>query len=118
MRISQRLIVSMVLAVSAVTFLFARAQVRREKQALRDDLNLRAEVLADSLEERFSRPSPMVPILEAHRESLIVSKSAAESWESLSMIPAALCGLLPRASIVPRSPHPLPSSQFCVTAQG
>jgi trehalose-6-phosphate synthase len=51
MRISQRLIISMVLAVSAVTFLFARVQVRREKQALRDDLNLRAEVLADSLEE-------------------------------------------------------------------
>jgi trehalose-6-phosphate synthase len=51
MRISQRLIVSMVLAVSAVTFLFARAQVRQQKQALRDDLSLRAEVLADSLEE-------------------------------------------------------------------
>lgn len=51
MRISQRLIASMVLAVSAVTFLFARAQVRQQKQALRDELSLRAEVLADSLEE-------------------------------------------------------------------
>ena len=51
MRVSVRLILSLVGAVTLVTFLFARSEVRAEKNGLRSDLERRAEVLAESLQE-------------------------------------------------------------------
>ena len=49
MRISLRLIISLILGVALVTLLFAYSQVKAEKRALRNDLQNRAELLADSL---------------------------------------------------------------------
>src|SRR5215472_13928323 len=51
MRVSFRLIFSLIAGVTLVTFLFARSEVRGEKRGLRTDLERRAEVLAESLEE-------------------------------------------------------------------
>jgi trehalose-6-phosphate synthase/uncharacterized membrane protein affecting hemolysin expression len=51
MRVSVRLILSLVGAVTLVTVLFARSEVRAEKNGLRSDLERRAEVLAESLQE-------------------------------------------------------------------
>src|SRR6516225_7828316 len=51
MRVSFRLILSLIAGVTLVTFLFARSEVRTEKRGLRSDLERRAEVLAESLEE-------------------------------------------------------------------
>lgn len=51
MRVSVRLILSLVAAVTLVTFLFARSEVRAQKNGLRSDLERRAEVLAESLQE-------------------------------------------------------------------
>jgi trehalose 6-phosphate synthase len=51
MRLSLRLITSLIGGVTLVTFLFARSEVRAEKRGLRGDLERRAEVLAESLEE-------------------------------------------------------------------
>src|SRR5215472_407000 len=51
MRVSFRLIFSLIAGVTPVTFLFARSEVRGEKRGLRSDLERRAEVLAESLEE-------------------------------------------------------------------
>jgi len=51
MRVSFRLIFSLIAGVTLVTFLFARSEVRAEKRGLRSDLERRAEVLAESLEE-------------------------------------------------------------------
>src|SRR5271167_3764042 len=51
MRVSFRLIFSLIAGVSLVTFLFARSEVRAEKRGLRSDLERRAAVLAESLEE-------------------------------------------------------------------
>lgn len=51
MRFSFRLILSLAVGITVVTFLFARAQVRAEKRDLRNDLEKRAEVLAESMEE-------------------------------------------------------------------
>jgi len=50
MRVSVRLILSLIAGVTLVTFLFARSEVRTEKRGLRGDLERRAEVLAESLE--------------------------------------------------------------------
>ena len=49
MRLSLRLIVSLFVGVTVVSLLFAYSQVKAEKRSLRDDLQHRAEVLADSL---------------------------------------------------------------------
>lgn len=49
MRISLRLIISLILGVALVTLLFAYFQVRAQKRALRNDLQNRAQLLADSL---------------------------------------------------------------------
>jgi len=49
MRISLRLIISLILGVALVALLFAYFQVKAEKRARRDDLQQRAKVLADSL---------------------------------------------------------------------
>ena len=51
MRLSLRLILSLVIGISIVTFVIARNQVRAEKRGLRADLQRRAEVLAESLQE-------------------------------------------------------------------
>jgi trehalose 6-phosphate synthase len=51
MRLSLRLIASLIGGVTLVTLLFARSEVRTEKRGLRTDLERRAEVLAESLEE-------------------------------------------------------------------
>jgi trehalose-6-phosphate synthase/uncharacterized membrane protein affecting hemolysin expression len=49
MRVSVRLILSLIAGATLVTFLFARSEVRAEKHGLRSDLERRAEVLAESL---------------------------------------------------------------------
>jgi uncharacterized membrane protein affecting hemolysin expression len=49
MRVSVRLIFSLIAGVTLVTFLFARSEVRTEKRGLRSDLERRAEILAESL---------------------------------------------------------------------
>ncbi|MGA9885171.1 MAG: trehalose-6-phosphate synthase [Candidatus Acidiferrales bacterium] len=51
MRLSLRLILLLVVGVTVVTFLVARNQVRTEKRGLRDDLQRRSEILAESLQE-------------------------------------------------------------------
>ena len=51
MRLSYRLIVWLIVGVTAISFLFARRQVKAEKLGLRNDLARRAEVLAEGLEE-------------------------------------------------------------------
>jgi trehalose-6-phosphate synthase len=51
LRLSLRLIFSLVLGISAVSFLVARNQVRAEQDGLRADLEHRAGILAESLQE-------------------------------------------------------------------
>ena len=51
MRLSLRLILFLVVGISLVTFFIARNQVRSEKRGLRVDLQRRAEILAESLQE-------------------------------------------------------------------
>ena len=51
MRLSLRLILSLVVGISLVTFFIARNQVRSEKRGLRADLERRAEILGESLGE-------------------------------------------------------------------
>lgn len=51
MRLSARLIFFLVIGISLVTFLSARYEVEREKRHLRSDLEKRAQVLAESLQE-------------------------------------------------------------------
>ena len=51
MRLSLRLILSLVIGISLVTFIISRNQVRSEKRGLRADLEHRAEILAESLGE-------------------------------------------------------------------
>ena len=51
MRLSLRLILSLVIGISLVTFIISRNQVRSEKRGLRTDLERRAEILAESLGE-------------------------------------------------------------------
>src|SRR3977135_1137233 len=51
MKLSLRLIQILAVAITIVTFSVARNQVRSEKQGLRADLERRAEILAESLQE-------------------------------------------------------------------
>ncbi len=51
MKLSLRLILSLVIGITLVTFLVARNQVRSEKRGLRADLEKRAAILAESLQE-------------------------------------------------------------------
>lgn len=51
MRLGLRLILLLVVGVTVVTFLVARNQVRAEKAGLRDDLQRRSELFAESLQE-------------------------------------------------------------------
>jgi trehalose-6-phosphate synthase len=50
MRLTSRLILSLALGIAVVAFLFAHSQVRAEKRGLRNDLEKRSEILAESLE--------------------------------------------------------------------
>jgi len=50
-RLSLRLILLLVVGITLVTFLVARYEVRSEKRGLRADLQRRAEILAESLQE-------------------------------------------------------------------
>jgi trehalose-6-phosphate synthase len=50
-RLSLRLIISLVVGMAIVTFVIARSQVRSVKLGMRTDLQRRAEVLAESLQE-------------------------------------------------------------------
>jgi alpha,alpha-trehalose-phosphate synthase [UDP-forming] len=50
-KLSLRLILFLVVGITAVTFVIARNQVRDEKRGLRSDLERRAEILAESLQE-------------------------------------------------------------------
>jgi trehalose 6-phosphate synthase len=50
-RLSLRLILSLVIGISLVTFIISRNQVRSEKRGLRTDLEHRASILAESLGE-------------------------------------------------------------------
>lgn len=58
MRISFRLILLLFLGITIVALVFARIQVQTQKRGLREDLERRAEVLADSLQETLE------PLLE------------------------------------------------------
>src|SRR5258708_20665145 len=51
MKLSLRLIPILAIAITIVTFIVATNQVRSEKQGLRADLERRAEILAESLQE-------------------------------------------------------------------
>ena len=50
MRLSARLIISLILGIALVSFLFALTQVRGQKRALRNELGVRAEIEAKTLE--------------------------------------------------------------------
>ena len=51
MKLSLRLILSLVVSISAATFVVSRSLVRAEKDRISSDLVHRAETLADSLQE-------------------------------------------------------------------
>src|SRR4051794_32675590 len=51
MRLSLRLVLALVASITLVTFVIARNQVATEKEALRDDLERRGEILTESLQE-------------------------------------------------------------------
>src|SRR5690348_1663418 len=51
MRLTSRLILSLVIGIALVSFFFARSQVRDEKRGLRNDLEKRSAIFAESLEE-------------------------------------------------------------------
>lgn len=51
MRLSLRLILFLVAGITLVTFLVARNEVRSEKRGLRTELERRAGILAESLQE-------------------------------------------------------------------
>src|SRR5215472_3859211 len=51
MKLSFRLIPVLAIAITLVTFVVARSQVRSEKRALRADLERRAQILTESLQE-------------------------------------------------------------------
>ena len=58
MKLSLRLIPILAIAITLVTFVVARNQVRSEKLGLRADLERRAEILAETLQE------PVEPVLQ------------------------------------------------------
>jgi trehalose-6-phosphate synthase len=55
-RLSLRLILSLVLGITLVTFFISRNEVRSEKQGLRADLERKAQILAESLQEIVEPP--------------------------------------------------------------
>ena len=108
MRLSLRLILFLVVGITCVTFLVARNQVRSEKRGLRADLERRAEILAESLQEivepalergsrdqlrrvveRFSNREQLagVVVYNSHGDVLAESSDLSARFDSL---PAAL----------------------------
>jgi trehalose 6-phosphate synthase len=65
MRMSFRLILSLVVGVTLLSFLFAVFQVKAEKRSLRRELNSRASILAESLEGKVTS------LLESHSRRLL-----------------------------------------------
>src|ERR1700675_2910254 len=63
MKFSLRLIASLVISISLVTFFVARNQVRAEKKGLRADLARRGEILTESLQETIE------PVLQRGTEA-------------------------------------------------
>ena len=61
MKLSFRLIPVLAIAITLVTFIVARGQVRSEKRALRADLERRAQILTESLQETVE------PLLQSGR---------------------------------------------------
>jgi hypothetical protein len=55
MRLSLRLVTPLVLSVAVVSLIFAAYQVRTEDRTMRRDLQRRAEVLGQSLQDDFER---------------------------------------------------------------
>src|SRR6266568_4701398 len=51
MRTTLKIVLPLIVSVSAVSLLFAAYQVRTEKRILRNDLSRRAEILGESLQE-------------------------------------------------------------------
>jgi len=107
-RLSLRLILFLVVGITCVTFLVARNQVRSEKRGLRADLERRAEILAESLQEivepalergsrdqlrrvveRFSNREQLagVVVYNSHGDVLAESSDLSARFDSL---PAAL----------------------------
>src|SRR5258707_4856703 len=63
MRTTLKIVLPLIVSVSAVSLLFAAYQVRREKRMLRNDLSRRAEILGESLQESVE------PLFERAQES-------------------------------------------------
>ncbi|HXJ92147.1 MAG TPA: trehalose-6-phosphate synthase [Terriglobia bacterium] len=74
MRVSVRLIASLIAGVTLVTFLFARSQVQAERNGLRNDLERRAEVLGESLADvigPLETKRPLERLQERHLREVI-----------------------------------------------
>ncbi len=74
MRVSVRLILSLIAGVTLVTFLFARSEVQDEKRGLRSDLERRAEVLAEILAEDIGpieTTGPRARLQERHLQAIV-----------------------------------------------
>jgi len=99
MKLSLRLILILGVAITLVTFVVARNQVRSEKRGLRSDLERRAETLAESLQETVEpvvqrgAVSQLGPVVErfANREHLAgvaVYDSSGKALAVSSKLPA------------------------------
>src|SRR5262252_6419473 len=71
MKLSFRLIPVLAIVITFVTFVVARNQVRSEKRALRGDLERRAEILTESLQETVE---PVLQSGATHRLRQIVER--------------------------------------------
>ncbi|MGH7422219.1 MAG: hypothetical protein ACREJ1_00920, partial [Candidatus Methylomirabilales bacterium] len=69
MRITFRIVLSVILVVSAIAFLLTLWQVQQEKEGLRRDLDRRTSLLAESLQETIE---PLVEQSQAARIQQIV----------------------------------------------
>ena len=81
MRLSLRLILFLVVGITLVTFFISRNQVRSEKRGLRADLQRRAEILAESLQEIVE------PALERSSRDRSSGTSSSDS-ETANSLPA------------------------------
>src|SRR5262249_51260353 len=91
MRLTFRLVLSLVLGLALVSLAFSYYQVRADKTQLRKDLERRAEVLAESLEQNAA------PLLEkgSHKQlqrmvTGLVTGSICSAWRSTTPKRAAL----------------------------
>jgi hypothetical protein len=84
MKLSLRLIPILAIAITLVTFVVARNQVRSEKRGLRADLERRAEILAESLQETVEPVLQRGPLTNSD-ELWSDSGTGNILWEWLSM---------------------------------